>query len=74
MLEEICRDMRQCRKSTVTITNFVKFISSSQCEFVPEEVKNSSSAESIEFKKGCEELIESAGVGAPQRFETMPDV
>ena len=73
MLEEICRDMRQCKMSTVTITNFVKFISSSQCEFIPEKVKNSDSAESMEFKKGCEELIELAGVVTPRRLETMPD-
>lgn len=74
MLDEICRDMRQCKMSTVTITNFVKFISSSQCEFVPEQVKNSNSAESVEFKKGCEELIEMAGVTPERRMETMPDI
>jgi len=41
---------------------------------VPEQIKSSSLAESIEFKKGCEELIENAGIVAVQRFETMPNV
>lgn len=73
MLEEICSDMRRCQMSTLTITNFVKFISSAQCEVVPEQIKSSSFAESLEFKKGCEELIENAGVSTPRRIETMPD-
>lgn len=58
MLEEICGDMRRCQASTQRITQFVKFISSPQCELVPAAVKDSDSAESKAFQKGCEELIE----------------
>ena len=74
MMEEICADMRRCQMNNITITNFIKFMSSSSCDVVPEQVKSSSFAESIEFKKGCEELIENAGIGSARRFEKMPDV
>lgn len=66
MLEEICGDMRRCQASTQRITQFVKFISSPQCDIVPAHVKNSDSAESKEFQKGCEELIENAGAPTPR--------
>lgn len=49
MLEEICADMRRCQVGTQSITQFVKFISSPQCEVVPAAIRGSDSAESQEF-------------------------
>lgn len=58
--------MRRCQASTQRIQQFVKFISSPQCGIVPAEVKHSESVESKEFQKGCEELIETAGMPTPR--------
>ena len=66
MLEEICADMRRCQASTQSITQFVKFISSPQCELVPAAIKDSDSEESKAFQKGCEELIENNGQSQAQ--------
>jgi len=61
MLEEICGDMRRCQANTQRIVQFVKFISSPQCEVVPDEIKDSNTEESKAFQRGCALLIEQAG-------------
>lgn len=61
MLEEICGDMRRCQANTQRVVQFVKFISSPQCEVVPDEIKDSTTEESKAFQRGCALLIEQAG-------------